>query len=68
MECSGYCPANSECVDGLCKCERGYKGLAIMGCEGEMTSGLGNGGSRHLAKIFEKEKLEYVSPILQKVK
>ena len=37
MMCSGYCPTHSECVDGLFKCKKGFKGFpALGGCEGEL--------------------------------
>ncbi|CAJ0578467.1 unnamed protein product, partial [Mesorhabditis spiculigera] len=32
LSCVSYCPANSECLSGVCKCSAGYEGNPILGC------------------------------------
>ena len=34
LKCTQYCPLNSECIDGFCKCSTGYGGNPLFGCEG----------------------------------
>ncbi|KAJ1366548.1 hypothetical protein KIN20_027229 [Parelaphostrongylus tenuis] len=31
--CTSYCPAHSECVDGVCRCMKGFGGNPLFGCE-----------------------------------
>ncbi|PAV57055.1 hypothetical protein WR25_26122 [Diploscapter pachys] len=33
LKCTQYCPLNSECIDGFCKCSTGYGGNPLFGCE-----------------------------------
>uniref|UniRef100_A0A1I7X8T5 EGF-like domain-containing protein n=1 Tax=Heterorhabditis bacteriophora TaxID=37862 RepID=A0A1I7X8T5_HETBA len=33
LACTSYCPANSECIDGVCRCMKGFGGNALFGCE-----------------------------------
>ncbi|PIO55985.1 calcium binding EGF domain protein, partial [Teladorsagia circumcincta] len=33
LMCTSYCPANSECIDGICRCTKGFGGNPLFGCE-----------------------------------
>ncbi|KJH50297.1 calcium binding EGF domain protein [Dictyocaulus viviparus] len=31
--CTSYCPAHSECIEGVCRCTEGFGGNPLFGCE-----------------------------------
>ncbi|PIO76200.1 calcium binding EGF domain protein [Teladorsagia circumcincta] len=33
LMCTSYCPANSECIEGICRCTKGFGGNPLFGCE-----------------------------------
>ncbi|CAJ0942703.1 unnamed protein product, partial [Mesorhabditis belari] len=33
LNCTSYCPGNSECLQGVCQCKNGYEGDPNQGCQ-----------------------------------
>ncbi|KHJ85960.1 hypothetical protein OESDEN_14303, partial [Oesophagostomum dentatum] len=33
LMCTSYCPAQSECIGGVCRCMKGFGGNPLFGCE-----------------------------------
>ncbi|RCN27197.1 hypothetical protein ANCCAN_27070 [Ancylostoma caninum] len=33
LMCTSYCPGQSECIDGICRCTKGFGGNPLFGCE-----------------------------------
>ncbi|KAK6744764.1 hypothetical protein RB195_011467 [Necator americanus] len=33
LMCTSYCPGQSECIDGICRCVKGFGGNPLFGCE-----------------------------------